>query len=129
MKPSAEVAVDGYVRLAVNDYNALLHAVGTVGPVAVSVDASHWHNYESGVFNGCDYAANIDIDHAVVLVGYGTDEAFGDYWIIRNSWGTGYGENGYIRLAREATTLCGTDSTVHDGTVCKSQDEPTQVCG
>jgi len=79
-----------------------LHAVATVGPVTVSVDASTWHNYESGVFNGCSYSDNIDLNHAVVLVGYGTDETLGDYWLVRNSWGTGFGENGYIRLARES---------------------------
>jgi cathepsin L len=100
--PSAEVEADGYIRLPLNDYDALLHAVATVGPVTVSVDASQWKNYESGVFNGCSYTDNIDIDHAVVLVGYGTDETLGDFWLVRNSWGTGYGENGYIRIHRES---------------------------
>jgi len=127
--PTAEVKVDGYIRLPENDPKALKHALATKGPIAVSVDASSWHLYESGVFNGCDYSANIDIDHAVVAVGYGTDEEFGDYWTIRNSWGTGYGENGYIRIAREAETLCGTDSTPQDGTACTSQFFPTTVCG
>jgi len=79
-----------------------LHASATVGPIAVSVDASKWSRYSSGIFNGCDYAANIDINHAVVLVGYGTDEALGDYWLIRNSWGPNYGEDGYIRIARDS---------------------------
>jgi len=51
-----------------------LHAVGTVGPIAVSVDASHWKDYETGVFSGCSYENNIDVNHAVVLVGYGTDD-------------------------------------------------------
>jgi len=106
-----------------------VHAVATAGPVAVSVDASAWHKYESGVFNGCDYNANVDVNHAVILVGYGTDEANGDFWLIRNSWGTGYGENGYIRLAREGEVQCGTDSTPLDGSACAYQDFPTKVCG
>jgi len=115
IKPTAEVELDGYIKLAANDYDSLLHAVATVGPIAVAVDASAWSNYESGIFNGCDYSANIDVNHVVVLVGYGTDEALGDYWLIRNSWGTGYGENGYIRLARESVEVCGIDSTPLDG--------------
>ena len=41
--------------------------------------------YESGVFDGCDIT-NVDLDHAVVVVGYGTDPTGGDYWIVRNSW-------------------------------------------
>jgi cathepsin L len=55
------------------------------------------------------------VNHVVVLVGYGTDETLGDFWLIRNSWGTGYGENGYIRLARESEVVCGIDHTPLDG--------------
>jgi len=102
VKPTVEVELDGYLKLPANDYNSLLKAIATEGPIVVSVDASTWHNYESGVFNGCSYSDNIDINHAVTLVGYGTDEKLGDYWLIRNSWGTGFGENGYIRIARES---------------------------
>lgn len=43
----------------------------------------------------------------VQLVGYGTDSKDGDYWIVRNSWGTEWGEDGYIRLKRESETQCG----------------------
>merc|ERR1712130_705379 len=74
--------------------------------------------YSSGVYSGCAYDSNIALNHAVQLVGYGTDPAEGDYWIVRNSWGTGWGEGGYIRLARDAEAQCGTDSTPMDGTAC-----------
>uniref|UniRef100_A0A7S1TN01 Peptidase C1A papain C-terminal domain-containing protein n=1 Tax=Phaeomonas parva TaxID=124430 RepID=A0A7S1TN01_9STRA len=43
-----------------------------------------------------------ELNHALLLVGYGTDAIEGDYWIARNSWGTEWGENGYIRLRRNA---------------------------
>lgn len=49
------------------------------------------------------------MDHAVVAVGYGTENEK-DYWIVRNSWGSNWGENGYIRMARnidKPTGLCG----------------------
>ena len=51
-------------------------------PVAVTVDASNWSSYKSGVFSNC----GANINHAVNAVGY-----TGAYWIIRNSWGTGWG--------------------------------------
>ena len=80
------------------------------GPLAVNVDASNFNSYEKGIFDGCDYTKNIDINHVVVLVGYGTDENGIDYWIIRNSWTTNWGENGFMRLKRESypnPTKCG----------------------
>ncbi len=73
-KQTPEITVDGYVKLPANNYTHLLHAVATIGPIAVSVDASHWHDYETGVFSGCSYESNIDVNHAVVVDGYGTDE-------------------------------------------------------
>ena len=63
-------------------------------PVSVAVDASNWSPYRSGVFNNC--ATNVN--HGVLAVGYN-----GDYWKIKNSWGTGWGESGFIRLARGNT--------------------------
>ena len=53
-------------------------------PIAVSVDASTWHAYESGIYTGCSMASP-EIDHAVILAGYGTEDGQ-DYWLIRNSW-------------------------------------------
>jgi len=74
-----------------NDYTSLMSAVAKAGPIVVNVDASKWHDYEEGIFGGCDYEENIDINHAVVLMGYGEDEN-GAYWLIRNSWGPEWGE-------------------------------------
>merc|ERR1712184_11650 len=75
--------------------------------------------------------SNIALNHAVQLVGYGTDAAEGDYWIVRNSWGSGWGEGGYIRLARDAEAQCGTDSTPMDGTACVGGpgNDEQHVCG
>jgi len=76
--------------------------------------------YSSGVFTGCNYEQNIDIDHAVQLVGYNKAASRGkNYWIVRNSWGSGWGEEGYIRLVMEDTVKCGTDKTPLDGVACK----------
>ncbi|KAL4464826.1 hypothetical protein ABPG74_011387 [Tetrahymena malaccensis] len=128
-KQSVEVMLDGYLKLTSNSYEDIMVALATVGPLAVAVDASKWHDYEGGVFDGCDYTANMNVNHAVVLVGYGTDEVEGDYWLVRNSWGTKFGENGYIRLRRESQTKCGVDYTPLKGQACKGQEAPTRVCG
>ena len=65
-------------------------------PISVAVDATSWSSYQGGVLSKC----GISINHAVVLVGV-VDEK----WIIKNSWGQEWGENGYIRLAKGST--CG----------------------
>jgi len=121
--------VDGYVKLGENNYSDLLNAIAQVGPIAVSVDASTWHAYAGGIFDGCNQETP-DINHAVVLVGYGTDNGK-DYWLVRNSWSASWGEAGYIRLARSNTdeSKCGTDVTPHDGSACDGQDDPITVCG
>ena len=60
-----------------------------------------------------------DLDHLVQLVGYGTDPHSGDYWLVRNSWTTLWGDAGYIKLARSANASCGVDVTPLDGNGCK----------
>jgi cathepsin L len=75
----------GYTLLERNSYDEIMTAVATVGPMAVNVDASIWHLYEEGVFDGCAQE-DVDINHVVGLVGYGTCEVHGDFWLIRNSW-------------------------------------------
>mmetsp|Transcript_61481 Transcript_61481/g.139182 ORF Transcript_61481/g.139182 Transcript_61481/m.139182 type:complete len:209 (-) Transcript_61481:32-658(-) len=132
---SAVVAgVTGYEVVSPhNSHAALLAAVATKGPVAVSVDASQWSAYHGGVFDGCNQETP-DLDHAVVLVGYGTDGTSGlDYWLVRNSWGPTWGENGYIRLARfgpvKEAERCGLDVAPLDGDGCAGGPANVTVCG
>ena len=80
----------------------VMDAVANAGPLSIAVDASTWSQYDSGIFDGCKKTSEAQLDHAVILVGYGTDEASGkDYWLVRNSWAVNWGEDGYIRLLRE----------------------------
>ncbi|EAR95842.1 papain family cysteine protease (macronuclear) [Tetrahymena thermophila SB210] len=85
-----------YIRNTSNDLQSALN----FSPVSVLVDASNWHNYRSGIFNGCDQS-HIKLNHAVLAVGYDQQ----GNWIIKNSWSAHWGENGYMRLAPNNT--CG----------------------
>jgi len=80
---------------------ALVTALNTC-PVTVYVDASRFASYSSGVFSG---PCGTTLNHAIVIVGYG-DAAGVPYWIAKNSWGTAWGEQGYIRLIR-GKEICG----------------------
>jgi cathepsin L len=66
------------------DLSSLKEGVATA-PVSICVDASNWSLYKSGVFSNC---GTTNLNHAVVLVGYNAN----DEWIVRNSWGTSWGE-------------------------------------
>lgn len=123
------MTVEGYMKLPKNSYKHLLKAVATVGPIAISVDASQFSEYESGVFDGCSSQEYVDIDHAVSLVGYGTDENEGDYWLVRNSWGEYYGEKGYIRIKRHSHPACKLDITPLDGSGCVGFSANEEFCG
>merc|ERR1739848_765165 len=117
-----------YVELPSNDYTALMDAVANVGPVAISIAASgfQFQFYGGGVLSNCnDYV----MDHAVQLVGYGTDSGK-DYWTVRNSWGS-WGEKGYIRMQRygEGNEPCGTDKRPQDGDACDGDTDPRTYCG
>jgi C1A family cysteine protease len=102
-KTNYVVTVDGYY--AVEGEEDMKNYVLSTGPLSICLDASDWATYESGVVSSC----GTDIDHCVQVVGVNTDEG---YWIIRNSWGTSWGESGYIRLQTDHD-MCGitTDPT------------------
>merc|ERR1711997_1145563 len=126
----AVVGITGYDTFS-NDMEGTMAHLANVGPLAVAVDASNWSFYFGGVFDECKYSENIALNHAVQMVGYGTDSVSGDYWIVRNSWGSSWGEDGFIRLKRESSMECGTDSTPMDGTACVGGpgNDEQHVCG
>lgn len=126
VKPAA--GVEYYMRVAINDQDAVAEALANQGPLAVAVDASHWSFYSSGIYDGCAYDKNIEIDHLVQLVGYGT-EGGKDYWLIRNSWGESWGEDGFIRIAKDSKAQCGEDKTPLDGSGCNGSPDTVTVCG
>jgi C1A family cysteine protease len=68
----------------------------TYGPASVTIDggAANFKSYKSGIFDSTCH----QLTHAVILVGMGTDPTYGNFWIIRNSWGVTWGEEGYARI-------------------------------
>ena len=78
-------------------------------PVSVAIDASSYkfQLYHNGIFDFENCGTRLD--HGVLIVGYGTENNE-DYWIVKNSWGEQWGENGYIRIKRNSNKkegLCG----------------------
>lgn len=99
----------GFTDLPAGDEEALKVAVATVGPISVAIDATKpsFMSYRSGVYIEPTCGNTLaSLDHAVLVVGYGTDNGQ-DYWLVKNSWGTYWGEQGYIRMARNRNDQCG----------------------
>jgi len=82
-----------------------------VGPLAVTINARNLQYYTGGVINipyeSCPYSPT----HGVNIVGFGTTIYGLDYWIVRNTWGSNWGEGGYFRIAR-GRGLCGINQYV-----------------
>merc|ERR1711915_110710 len=87
---------------------ALKIAVATVGPISVGIDASQpsFHSYAGGIYYD-EFCNMQQPDHGVAVVGYGSDGPGKDYWLVKNSWGTDWGEKGYIKMARNRDNDCG----------------------
>merc|ERR1712079_978261 len=102
-------AIDvGFVDVEMGNEIELKHAIASQGPCSIAIDASHlsFQFYSSGIYSEpqCDPGA---LDHGVLLVGYGVEEDGSKYWLIKNSWSEFWGDNGYMKIAREEDNMCG----------------------
>ena len=90
--------------------SAMASYVGSTGPLAAYADSAQWQFYTGGVLTSCGQ----QVDHAVQVVGIDTEAG---YWKVRNSWGTSWGEAGFIRLALGANTCAiATDASFTNAT-------------
>ncbi|KAK9714562.1 hypothetical protein RND81_06G103400 [Saponaria officinalis] len=101
-------SISGHEDVPENDEDALLMAVANQ-PVSVGIEGGgfDFQFYSGGVFNG---ECGTDLDHAVTVIGYGVDNGGSKYWLVKNSWGTKWGEKGFMRIMRDVGVsqgLCG----------------------
>jgi cathepsin F/cysteine peptidase B len=83
------------------------------GPLSVCLDASSWNSYTGGIMKSCGK----QVDHCVQAVG--VDASSSGYWKVRNSWGTSWGESGFIRLAYGANTCAITNDPTYVAVAAK----------
>jgi hypothetical protein len=90
----------------------------SIGPVSVAIeaDAVIFQFYKNGIVD--DVKCGTNLDHGVLVVGYGSENGK-DYWIVKNSWGPLWGDNGYIKIARSNST--------HDEGICGIASQPSYI--
>ena len=120
-----DMKITGYKKLGSStstwspvDEDEIKEFLYETGPLAIALNANPLQTYTGGILDKTSsQCPSSGINHAVTLVGYGNDEASGkDYWIVKNSWGLSWGEDGYFRIKRGSGT-CGCNCYITTGTV------------
>lgn len=98
----AVVNITSWAILPAKDEDALQQAIGAVGPVAVSINASPqtFQLYSDGIYSD-EKCSSTTVNHAMLAVGYTED-----YWILKNWWGVNWGDEGYMKIKR-GVNMCG----------------------
>ncbi|KAI9995487.1 hypothetical protein PInf_012552 [Phytophthora infestans] len=96
---------------ASNNRGTLLRTALEKQPIAVAINSEDPFGEYAGGFYSCpndgDLSSKDDVNHALVLVGYGTDASVGDYWILKNSYGSSWGASGFMKLVADSKVNCG----------------------
>jgi KDEL-tailed cysteine endopeptidase len=106
---TAGATISSCSDVAPNDQISLKAAVA-LQPVSIAIEADtrYFQSYAGGVLTSTSCGTNLD--HGVLIVGYGNENGQ-DYWLVKNSWGTTWGEKGYVKIARSSSTndpgICG----------------------
>ena len=108
-KCSAVAHISSCSDVKPNDHISLTAAVAKQ-PIAVAIEADtrYFQSYSGGILTSTSCGTNLD--HGVLVVGYGTENGI-DYYLVKNSWGTSWGDKGYVKIARSKSTndpgICG----------------------
>ena len=96
-----------YIEIIEGSEQDLANKVANIGVCGIAIDASHYsfQLYSNGIYNE-KYCSSTSLDHGVGCIGYGSENSI-NFWIIRNSWGNGWGEKGYMRMIKDKNNQCG----------------------
>lgn len=97
-----------YSSCSNQDEGTLANTMAEVGPIGICVNAAKWQNYQSGIMSkrSCGSHRYNHLDHCVQAVGFESIDSGSGYWIVKNSWTSDWGEDGYIYL-QYGTNTCG----------------------
>jgi len=106
-KHNRVLTMSSYIEYPRGDEEGLTNNIASEGPISVTMDASQksFQHYSSGVYQD-ENCAKVFLDHAILAVGYGSENGT-DYFLIKNSWGTTWGEDGYFKMLRDGSNMCG----------------------
>jgi cathepsin F len=93
------VQVVSYTDISTNEID-IANTLSTYGPITTAINGNILQVYNNGIISSS--SCSLTLNHAVILIGYGpaSDGSGTDYWIVKNSWGTGWGESGFFRIQR-----------------------------
>ena len=110
------VTINACADVPPNNQVALKEAVALVGPISIALDAETklFQSYKSGVITSD--SCGTTLDHGVLIVGYGEEDGI-KYWLVKNSWGASWGDDGYIKIERS--------ELVNDAGICGIAMQPS----
>jgi len=126
------IGIRSFVRMPRNGPRLINELLVQNSPIAVAVDATNWKHYASGVYVDTDLGpGDFNVNHMVALMGYDKTPNPRTYYLLKNSWGKDFGEQGFIRIEMKAAEWrhCGQDRDAHRGTACLDEPAEAWACG